>query len=426
MQPLGAGEPRYAGRYRLLGVLGEGGMGRVLLAVSPDGRLAAVKRIHPAFAHDRGFRERFRREVETSRRVSGAYTAAVMDADPDAAEPWLASVYVPGPSLREAVDAAGPLPVTSLRHLAAGLVSALADIHRAGLVHRDLKPSNVLLVADGPRVIDFGIARAVEGGSELTHTGSVIGSPGFMSPEQAEGGPLTSASDVFSLGALLVMAATGRSPFAGASTPQTLYNVVHGEPDLSGVPAEVRHFVEPCLAKDPVQRPTPAQLRELIGPVPPAAMPWPAPVPELITAKEAEARSAPAAELTGRSRRPVLAALGVTALAGAVVATALIGVTEPQPGTALPVTTTPTTSANSSTPPDPLSPIGCASSTRAACSGASSRWPLPCTSSTARTRHRTASGSNCRSATSCPRRRARRGRRRATRGRRAVRRSGPL
>ena len=288
MEPLGPGEPAQVGRYRLLAAVGEGGMGRVLLGVAPDGRLAAVKQVHRGFASDPGFRERFRREVEVSRLVSGAYTAAVMDADAHAPTPWLASVFVAGPSLQEAVDTTGPLPPVAVRHLAAGLASALIGIHRAGLVHRDLKPGNVLLADDGPRVIDFGIARAAEGGTDLTHTGVILGSPAFMSPEQAEGRPLTPASDVFSLGALLVLAATGHSAFAGASAPQSLYNVVHTHPDLRFLPPELRALAEPCLAKDPARRPTPAQLLELLGPLPPVQRPWPPAVHALIARHQAD------------------------------------------------------------------------------------------------------------------------------------------
>ncbi|MEU7789263.1 serine/threonine-protein kinase [Amycolatopsis sp. NPDC049159] len=282
MKPLNPGESRHVGRYRLVAALGEGGMGRVLLGVSPDGRLVAVKQVHPGFAHDDGFRSRFRREVQASRMVSGAYTAAIMDAEPDAPTPWLASVFVAGPSLKEAVEAAGPLPLAAIRILAVGLASALTDIHRAGLIHRDLKPSNVLLTDDGARVIDFGIARAAEGDSELTHTGSIIGSPGFMSPEQADGRTVTPASDVFSLGGLLVMAATGQAPFGGGSTPQVLYNVVHRRPDLGSLAPVLRRLVEPCLAKDPAQRPTPAQILDHLGPIPPSSTPWPPAVQALI------------------------------------------------------------------------------------------------------------------------------------------------
>ncbi|MDX6764772.1 serine/threonine-protein kinase, partial [Streptomyces sp. F8] len=256
--------------------------GRVLLAAGPDGRLVAVKQVLAHFADDAGFRARFRREVTASRKVSAAYTAAVIDADPDAPTPWLASVFVAGPSLGAAVKAVGVLPEDVVRRLAAGLTSALAEIHRAGLVHRDLKPDNVLLAEDGVRVIDLGIARATEGEPDgdtgLTRTGFVVGSPAYMSPEQAEGKPLTPASDVFSLGSVLVMALTGRSPFAGSSTLKTLYEVAHGEPDLSAVPAGLRDLVARCLAKDPEARPSPAELRELIGPVAPAGRQWPSAV----------------------------------------------------------------------------------------------------------------------------------------------------
>ncbi|AQT72279.1 hypothetical protein B1K54_11830 [Streptomyces sp. fd1-xmd] len=270
------------GPFEVVGVLGQGGMGRVLLAAGPDGRLVAVKQVLAHFADDEGFRARFRREVTASRKVSAAYTAAVIDADPDAPTPWLASVFVAGPSLGAVVKAVGVLPEDAVRRLAAGLTSALAEIHRAGLVHRDLKPDNVLLAEDGVRVIDLGIARATEGEPDgdtgLTRTGFVVGSPAYMSPEQAEGEPLTPASDVFSLGSVLVMALTGRSPFAGSSTLKTLYEVAHGEPDLSAVPAGLRDLVARCLAKDPEARPSPAELRELIGPVAPAGRQWPSAV----------------------------------------------------------------------------------------------------------------------------------------------------
>lgn len=202
MEQVGPGGPTHVGPFEVVGVLGQGGMGRVLLAAGPDGRLVAVKQVLAHFADDEGFRARFRREVTASRKVSGAYTAAVIDADPDASTPWLASVFVAGPSLGAVVKAGGVLPEDVVRRLAAGLTSALAEIHRAGLVHRDLKPDNVLLAEDGVRVIDLGIARATEGEAEgdtgLTRTGFVVGSPAYMSPEQAEGHPLTPASDVFS------------------------------------------------------------------------------------------------------------------------------------------------------------------------------------------------------------------------------------
>ena len=289
MRALGDDESRDAGPYRLIAELGRGGMGRVLLGAAPDGRLVAVKQIRAALAEEDGFPARFRREVAASRKVSGAYTAAVVDADTDGATPWLASVFVPGPSLQDTVDIAGVLPAEPALRLAAGLAAALGEIHRAGLVHRDLKPSNVLLAADGVRVIDFGIARAVDGdATELTRTGWLIGSPGFMSPEQAEGHELTAASDVFSLGSVLVMACTGQSPFAGSSTPRTLYNVVHADPDLSALPTEVRRIAGLCLAKDPADRPSPADLLTAIGPVSPSTTPWPEPVHRLIEKQHAE------------------------------------------------------------------------------------------------------------------------------------------
>ncbi len=287
------GDPREVGRYRILAALGEGGMGRVLLAVGPDGRFAAVKHIFPTLAHDPVFRARFRHEVSASRLVSGAYTAPVLDADTESDTPWLASLYIPGPSLSDVLDVAGPLDVAGVHYLAVTLAVALTDIHRAGLIHRDLKPGNVLLAHDGPRVIDFGIARAVEG-SDLTATNALVGSPAFMSPEQALGGDLTPASDVFSLGSLLFTAATGRRPFAGTSTPQTLYNVAHTTVDLSPLPPTVREVVEPCLAKDPALRPTPRQIVEHLGPVPPPPAPWPTAVGDLITAQERRLHAAAA------------------------------------------------------------------------------------------------------------------------------------
>lgn len=294
MKPLGPDDPRSVGRYRTLAVIGEGGMGRALLAVAPDGRFAALKLVSSALAHDPVFRDRFRREVAASRSVSGAYTAPVLDADTESDVPWLASLYVPGPSLADVIDDAGPLDVASLRHLTVTLAVALADIHRAGLVHRDLKPGNVLLTHDGPRVIDFGIARAIDG-SDLTATNALIGSPAFMSPEQALGGVITPASDVFSLGSLLFTAATGRRPFASTSTPQTLYNIAHTEPDLSPLPPQVREFVEPCLAKDPARRPTPQQLVDHLGPVSSPTAPWPTAVHALIARREHQLRTVAAA-----------------------------------------------------------------------------------------------------------------------------------
>ncbi|MFE9578764.1 serine/threonine-protein kinase [Nocardia sp. NPDC006044] len=286
--PLDPVEPKQIGRYRLLGELGSGGMGRVLLGVGPDGRLVAIKQVHQHLVTEEDFLPRFRREVRTSAQVSGAFTAAVVDFDVESENPWLASVFVPGVPLDRAVKEYGPLTQDELHKLAIGLASALQAIHGVGLIHRDLKPANVILAEDGPRVIDFGIARAVEGRSELTHTGSIIGSPAFMSPEQAQSLPLTPASDMFSLGAVLAMAAGGSSPFAGSSLPHTLYNIVHTDPDLSGLPSEVRELVSPCLSKDPKDRPTPAQLLDFLGPLPPQHRPWSAQVHKAIGEQEAQ------------------------------------------------------------------------------------------------------------------------------------------
>jgi hypothetical protein len=260
IKDLKTGDPASVGPYRLLGRLGAGGMGQVYLAKSPGGRLVAIKLIRPELAEERGFRSRFASEISAARNVSGIYTAAVVDADSDAELPWMATVYVPGPSLTDAVEDNGPLPVESVLALAAGLAEALQAIHRADLVHRDLKPSNVLLATDGPRVIDFGISLALER-SMMTATGMVMGSPGFMSPEQARGQREVGApTDVFSFGAVLAFAATGTSPFGAGPTPALLYRVVNETPDLTAVPARLSPLIEQCLAKDPADRPTPAEI----------------------------------------------------------------------------------------------------------------------------------------------------------------------
>ncbi|MCW1095726.1 PQQ-binding-like beta-propeller repeat protein [Streptomyces sp. RS2] len=261
METLQPDDPRELGSYRLLRRLGAGGMGRVYLARSPGGRTVAVKVVRPDLAADHDFRERFRHEVEIAKAVSGRFTAPVADADPDAPLPWLATSYVLGPDLTDVVAAHGALPERTVRALAAGLAAALRDIHAAGLVHRDLKPSNVLLAADGPRLIDFGIARAVDG-SRMTQTGVVVGSPGYMSPEQATGKDVGVAGDVFSLGSVLAFAATGRSAFGDGTTSHAgmLYQVVHGEPDLTDVPPSLLGLVRACLMKDPAQRPAPGEI----------------------------------------------------------------------------------------------------------------------------------------------------------------------
>ncbi|WP_326610931.1 serine/threonine protein kinase [Streptomyces scopuliridis] len=265
MQPLEAGDPATIGPYRLLGRLGSGGMGRVYVARSQGGRTVAIKVVHPHFAMDEEFRARFRREVDAAWRVGTGtdgprWSAPVLDADPEAAVPWVATAYVAGPSLTQAVGAHGPLPEHSVRALGAGLAEALAAVHGLGLVHRDVKPSNVLLAPDGPRLIDFGIARATDGTASLTSTGVSVGSPGYMSPEQILGMVVTGAADVFSLGAVLAYAVTGTSPFPGDSSAALLYKVVHEEPELGSLRGELRELVADCLAKDPSARPAPAEI----------------------------------------------------------------------------------------------------------------------------------------------------------------------
>ncbi|MEU2064147.1 PQQ-binding-like beta-propeller repeat protein [Streptomyces sp. NPDC013455] len=267
METLHPDDPRQLGSYRMLRRLGAGGMGRVYLARSPGGRTVAVKVVRPDLAADAGFRERFRHEAEIAQAVSGQYTASVVDADPEAPLPWLATSYVLGPDLTEVVATHGPLPEHTVRALGAGLAAALQEIHAAGLIHRDLKPSNVLLAADGPRVIDFGIARAVDG-TRMTQTGVVVGSPGYMPPEQAMGKDVGPAGDVFSLGAVLAFAATGRSAFGDgtASHAALLYQVVHGEPDLAGIPRPLLGLVRACLLKEPADRPAPAEIVTALAP----------------------------------------------------------------------------------------------------------------------------------------------------------------
>ena len=277
-QELQPRDPRQVGRYWLLGRLGGGGMGEVFLGRSPGGRLVAVKVVRSELAGQADFRRRFAREVAAARTVSGLFTAPVVDADPDAPVPWLATAYVPGLSLADTVTRHGPLPARSVLALAAGLAEGLGAIHAAGIVHRDLKPSNVLLAEDGPRIIDFGISQAAEA-SMLTGSGPVLGSPGFMSPEQARGQRVGPPSDVFSLGALLTFAATGQGPFGTAPSATLLYRVVFASPDTTGLPTELRPLVERCLAKDPHQRPSTEQILTELNTDPPA----PGWLPEPIT-----------------------------------------------------------------------------------------------------------------------------------------------
>nr|WP_026119166.1 serine/threonine-protein kinase [Nocardiopsis ganjiahuensis] len=320
MGPLESTDPERVGRYRLIGRLGAGGMGQVFFGRSAGGRAVAIKRIHPHLATDPSFRQRFAREVNAARQVSGAFTAPVIDAGPDDEVPWLVTSYVPSLPLDEAVQAHGPLPEASVRVLAAGLAEALGEIHRVGLIHRDLKPGNVLLSEDGPRVIDFGIARATDG---TAATQSVIGTPGFMSPEQVQGTELTPASDLFAYGAVLAFAAAGTGPFGEGNMPTMVMRIISREPDLSGVPESLRHLVAACLSKDAQGRPGPGEILDYLGDVhagsswlPPAVMMG---VQEQVAkVNKALATSAGDPGATGgHQRTEVLGAGGAAALGGA-------------------------------------------------------------------------------------------------------------
>jgi serine/threonine protein kinase len=262
MEPLSANDPRMIGDFRLHAQLGAGGMGQVYLGFSPAGRAVAVKVIHPQFARDQEFLRRFSHEVAAASAVGGMYTAPVVDYDLKDAAPWLATAYVPGPTLAAVIGKYGALPEAAVWRLAAGLAEALRAVHAKDLIHRDLKPANVLLADNGPHVIDFGISRATASMTQLTSAGTAIGTPGYMSPEQAQVQPVGPASDVFSLGSVLAFAATGAAPFGGAGTEMfaIAYRVVNGEPDLSRVPAALRPVIDACLAKDSAARPAVGQL----------------------------------------------------------------------------------------------------------------------------------------------------------------------
>ncbi|MFB9520987.1 serine/threonine-protein kinase [Streptomyces cremeus] len=259
--PLEDNDPRTVAGYRIAARLGAGGMGQVYLSYTPGGHPLAVKVIRPELGDDPGFRQRFRAEVQAAQRVQGLYTAPVIDFDTEDVRPWLATAYVAGPSLAVAVDEHGKLPVAAVLRLVAGMAEALKVIHGAGIVHRDLKPANVLLAADGPRVIDFGIARAADA-TALTGTGVTVGTPAFMSPEQAAGREVGPASDVFALGLVAVFAALGASAYGQGNSHAVLYRIVHEEPDLSGLPGELA-FLARCLAKDPADRPEPGEIIDL-------------------------------------------------------------------------------------------------------------------------------------------------------------------
>ena len=269
-QPLTGDDPAVVGGYHLAAVLGTGGMGKVYLSYTPGGRPIALKVIRPEFSGDPEFRRRFQQEVKAAQRVQGLYTAPVIDSDTEGAQPWLATAYVPGPSLAHAVAQHGGLPLRSVLLLTVGVAEALHVIHGAGIVHRDLKPANVLLASDGPRVIDFGIARAADA-TALTSTGVSVGTPAFMAPEQAAAGTITPATDIFALGQITAYAAIGAPAFGDGPSHAVLYRIVHEDPDLSRLPEELRPLVTRCLSRDPADRPTLAEVIELchaVSPVP--------------------------------------------------------------------------------------------------------------------------------------------------------------
>jgi serine/threonine protein kinase len=266
VEPLRRWDPEQIGGYVLVGRLGAGAMGQVYLGLSASGRAVAVKTIKIELAEEPDFRTRFAQEVAAARRVSGAFTAAVVAADPEADVPWLATAYVPAPALNRLVRECGPLPVPAVRWLAAGCAEALESIHGAGLVHRDLKPSNVLVSPDGPRVIDFGVARAAER-IQLTVTRGAVGTPAYMAPEQArDTRQATMASDVFSLGATMLFAATGHAPYQGETVMDVLVRLATEPPDLSGLPAGLADIVRACLQRDPRLRPNSAAVLAQLAP----------------------------------------------------------------------------------------------------------------------------------------------------------------
>ncbi len=293
MKPLAADDPRTIGEYRLQGRLGQGGMGRVYLGLSPGGRAVAVKVVHPELAMDAEFLRRFQREVASARAVSGIYTAPVVATGLEEHPPWLATAFVPGPSLEQMVREHGPLTEAALWPLLGGLVEALKAIHGCGVVHRDLKPANVLLATDGPRLIDFGISRTTNGtgGTMLTAAGVIFGTPGYLSPEHASGKPVGPPADIFALGCVMAYAATGATPWGDGEAAAVLYRVVHAEPALDAMPPRLRDLVARCLAKDPAARPSPRDLADLASReqqrAGSAVSFWPAPVAALIGAYQA-------------------------------------------------------------------------------------------------------------------------------------------
>lgn len=311
-------------------------MGRVYLGTSPGGRKVAIKVVHSRGADDPEFRSRFAREVDAARRVGGFHTAAVVDADPEADFPWMATAYIPGPSLAEAVARRGPLDEAGVRELGAALAEGLAAIHACGLIHRDLKPSNVILADDGPRIIDFGIAKGTDA-TALTGSNAVLGTLHYMSPEQLQGHELTPGSDVFALGAVLAYAATGRNPFEAPTMPAVVTRILRDPPSLDPLAGDLRDTIAGCLAKEPGRRPSPAALLSIFStprspgePIPreasapgPALADTPPQAPDTPPTSTIEQGSpAPPWPTQARSRRLVLIAVGVTAA----VALAVLGV----------------------------------------------------------------------------------------------------
>ncbi|MYR41969.1 serine/threonine-protein kinase [Streptomyces sp. SID5910] len=391
-RPLQAGDPAVVAGYRLVARIGAGGMGRVYLSHTRGGRPVAIKVVRPELADDPSFRRRFRREVEAARRVRGAYTAELVDADTEGVPPWLATLYVPGPSLTAAVARRGPLPVPAVLWLMAGVAEALQAIHGVGVVHRDLKPSNVLLAADGPRVIDFGIS-VTAGLSSHTATGSTVGTPHFMAPEQATAGEVSPATDVFALAQTAAFAALGEPLYGDGIAPVVLYRIVHEEPDLSRLPEPLRPLFARCLASDPRERATPAEVvqwcRERLGadadagagPAvwnevtgPEVTVPGPARTPMAPSTAAATLSLRPAARRRMPWRRAALVT-AVTVTAGALMWSTWSGLTwfggdrsgagERAAGTPT-ATPAPTSSARSTASPSPASPAAGASSARGA------------------------------------------------------------
>lgn len=297
MEPLRSTDPARIAGYRILGRLGAGGMGVVLLGRSPGGALVAIKLIRAEYADDAGFRTRFRREVAIARQVRNRWAVPVVDADTEAGAPWLATEFVPGPALSEAVGGGAPLPERSVRALGSMLAEALEAVHGAGLVHRDVKPGNVLLGLDGPRLIDFGIARALDD-TVLTATDAIVGSPGFLSPEQAQGRRIGPPSDIFSLGCVLVYAATGGRPFGSGPVEAMLFRTVHDPAELGRLPHGLLPVVEACLSKEPAGRPTAGDIRRAFAEDASGGSWLPGPVTHLIAERSARMLALPDIEAT--------------------------------------------------------------------------------------------------------------------------------